>query len=55
MQDFPNFVVMWMQFLPQDPTKVLVTCADSQVRIIEGLNVIGKYKGTYLILFIHFM
>ncbi|GFP94773.1 WD repeat-containing protein 44 [Phtheirospermum japonicum] len=33
------------QFLPQDPTKVLVTCADSHVRIIDGLNVIGKYKG----------
>ncbi|KAI3457979.1 hypothetical protein Pfo_014642 [Paulownia fortunei] len=33
------------QFLPQDPSKVLVTCGDSQVRIIDGLNVIGKYKG----------
>ncbi|KAL7106866.1 hypothetical protein ACP275_06G019300 [Erythranthe tilingii] len=33
------------QFLPQDPSKVLVTCADSQVRIIDGVNVIGKYKG----------
>ncbi|KAK6155563.1 hypothetical protein DH2020_009811 [Rehmannia glutinosa] len=33
------------QFLPQDATKVLVTCADSQVRIIDGLNVVGKYKG----------
>ncbi|KAL3630718.1 hypothetical protein CASFOL_023702 [Castilleja foliolosa] len=33
------------QYLPQDPTKVLVTCADSHVRIIDGLNVIGKYKG----------
>ncbi|CAA0813037.1 Transducin/WD40 repeat-like superfamily protein [Striga hermonthica] len=33
------------QFLPQDPTKVLVTCADAHVRIIDGLNVIGKYKG----------
>ncbi|KAL6508290.1 hypothetical protein OROHE_021832 [Orobanche hederae] len=34
------------QFLPQDPTKVLVTCADSHVRIIDdGLNVVRKYKG----------
>jgi hypothetical protein len=23
----------------------MVTCADSQVRIIEGLNVVGKFKG----------
>jgi len=23
----------------------MVSCADSQVRIIEGVNVIGKYKG----------
>ncbi|PIN14455.1 WD40 repeat-containing protein [Handroanthus impetiginosus] len=33
------------QFLPHDLSKVLVTCADSQVRIIDGLNVVGKYKG----------
>ncbi|KAJ1388505.1 WD40/YVTN repeat-like-containing domain superfamily [Sesbania bispinosa] len=32
------------QFLPQDSNKVMVTCADSQVRILDGLNVIGKYK-----------
>ncbi|XP_051142578.1 uncharacterized protein LOC127259343 [Andrographis paniculata] len=33
------------QFFPQDPSKVLVASADSQVRIIEGMNVICKYKG----------
>ncbi|KAL6526996.1 hypothetical protein OROGR_016086 [Orobanche gracilis] len=33
------------QFLRQDPSKILVTCADSKVRIIDGMNVIGKYKG----------
>lgn len=39
-----------MQFLPHDPTKFLVTSADSQVRIVDGgLNVIEKYKGMYLI------
>ncbi|XP_025612675.1 uncharacterized protein [Arachis hypogaea] len=32
------------QFFPQDCNKVMVTCADSQVRILDGLNVIGKYK-----------
>lgn len=43
---FPSFIIMRMQFLPQDPSRVLVTSADSQVRIIDGVNVIGKYKGT---------
>ncbi|KDP23830.1 hypothetical protein JCGZ_00073 [Jatropha curcas] len=33
------------QFCPQDRTKVMVTCADSQVRILQGLNVIYKYRG----------
>lgn len=33
------------QFLPQDSSKVMVSCADSQVRILQGPNVIGKYKG----------
>ncbi|KZV31016.1 WD repeat-containing protein 44-like [Dorcoceras hygrometricum] len=33
------------QFLPQDPSKVLVTCADSQVRLLNGMDVIIKYKG----------
>ncbi|XP_011024872.1 PREDICTED: WD repeat-containing protein 44-like isoform X3 [Populus euphratica] len=32
------------QFSPQDSTKVMVSCADSQVRILQGLDVIGKYK-----------
>lgn len=35
------------QFLPQDPTKVLVSCADSHVKIIDGINVVGKYKGPW--------
>ncbi|XP_019189062.1 PREDICTED: WD repeat-containing protein 44-like [Ipomoea nil] len=34
-----------IQFVPSDPSKVMVTCADSDVRIINGINVIGKYKG----------
>ncbi|GLU21291.1 hypothetical protein SLE2022_374370 [Rubroshorea leprosula] len=36
-----------LQFLPQDSSKVMVTCADSQVRILQGLNVIAKYKGLH--------
>ncbi|CAL9008898.1 unnamed protein product [Prunus brigantina] len=33
------------QFFPHNPSKVMVTCADSQVRILHGLNVVGKYAG----------
>ncbi|PON81233.1 Guanine nucleotide-binding protein, beta subunit [Trema orientale] len=33
------------QFSPQDSSIVMVTCADSQVRVLHGLNVIGKYRG----------
>ncbi|MED6171935.1 hypothetical protein PIB30_045554 [Stylosanthes scabra] len=33
------------QFLPQDSNKVMVTCADSKVRILDGLNVVSKYEG----------
>ncbi|KAK3008532.1 hypothetical protein RJ639_013271, partial [Escallonia herrerae] len=34
-----------LQFFPQDPSKVMVTCADSLVRILHGTDVIGKYRG----------
>ncbi|XP_071929362.1 uncharacterized protein [Coffea arabica] len=34
------------QFFPKDPSKVIVTCADSQVRILSGSNVIRKYRGS---------
>ncbi|KAL3650574.1 hypothetical protein CASFOL_006977 [Castilleja foliolosa] len=41
----PSKRITSFQFLPQDPSKILVTCADSKVRIIDGMNVIGKFKG----------
>ena len=34
-----------MQFFPQDPSKVMISCADSQVRILQGVNLISKFKG----------
>ncbi|CAL9243382.1 unnamed protein product [Arabidopsis halleri] len=40
-----NKRITGFQFLPQDPSKVLVVSADSKVRIIQGNNVVGKYKG----------
>ncbi|KAF8413358.1 hypothetical protein HHK36_001338 [Tetracentron sinense] len=33
------------QFSPSDPSKVMVTSADSQVRILHGVDVICKYRG----------
>lgn len=36
------------QFFPHNPSKVMVTCADSQVRILHGLNVVGKYAGMHI-------
>ncbi|XP_054798041.1 uncharacterized protein LOC129303060 [Prosopis cineraria] len=41
----PGRGITGFQFLPHDSSKVMVTCADSQVRILDGPNVIGKYKG----------
>lgn len=33
------------QFSPSDPTRLMVTSADSQVRILHGVDVICKYRG----------
>lgn len=41
----PGRGITGFQFLPQDFNKVMVTCGDSQVRIVEGLNVVSKFKG----------
>ncbi|CAK9146535.1 unnamed protein product [Ilex paraguariensis] len=37
--------IIGFEFFPQDSSKVMVTSADSQVRILYGVNVIGKYRG----------
>ncbi|KAI3693709.1 hypothetical protein L1987_76659 [Smallanthus sonchifolius] len=33
------------QFCPVDSRKVIVSSADSQVRILYGINIVGKFKG----------
>ncbi|XP_035842889.1 WD repeat-containing protein 44-like [Helianthus annuus] len=33
------------QFCPTDSRKVIVSSADSQVRVLCGINVVGKFKG----------
>jgi len=43
-----NKRITGFQFLPQEPTKVLVVSADSKVRILQGNNVVRKYKGMFL-------
>lgn len=38
--------VTGFQFCPSDSSKVMVTSADSQVRVLSGVNVMCKFKGT---------
>ncbi|XP_057462455.1 uncharacterized protein LOC130752656 [Actinidia eriantha] len=33
------------QFSPSDPNRLMVSSADSQLRILRGIDVIGKYRG----------
>ncbi|CAH8384435.1 unnamed protein product [Eruca vesicaria subsp. sativa] len=40
-----NKRITGFQFLPKDPSKVLVVSADSKVRILQGNDVVRKYKG----------
>ncbi|KAK4759094.1 hypothetical protein SAY87_020395 [Trapa incisa] len=37
--------IIGFEFFLEDPSKVMVTSADSQIRILQGVNVIGRYKG----------
>ncbi|CAN8244435.1 unnamed protein product [Cochlearia groenlandica] len=39
-----NRRITGFQFLPQDPSKVMVVSADSKVKILQGNNVVRKYK-----------
>ncbi|OVA06324.1 WD40 repeat [Macleaya cordata] len=41
----PGKRITGFQFFPSDPTKLMVTSADSQVRILDGVDVICKYRG----------
>ncbi|CDY47074.1 BnaA03g12240D [Brassica napus] len=42
----PNKRITCFQFLPQDPSKVFVVSADSKVRILQGSDVVRRYKGS---------
>lgn len=43
-----NVMFSYLQFCPSDPTKLMVSSADSQVRILHGIDVIGKVQGESL-------
>ncbi|KAJ1700669.1 hypothetical protein LUZ63_000448 [Rhynchospora breviuscula] len=34
-----------LQFAPENPSQVLITSADSQIRVFDGLNMIHKFRG----------
>ncbi|RWR86875.1 POC1 centriolar protein B-like protein isoform X1 [Cinnamomum micranthum f. kanehirae] len=38
-------MITGFQFFPEDPHRVMITSADSKVWILDGLDVIHKYKG----------
>ncbi|KAF7137722.1 hypothetical protein RHSIM_Rhsim07G0002600 [Rhododendron simsii] len=40
-----NVMFSYLQFCPSDPTKLMVSSADSQVRILHEIDVIGKVQG----------
>ena len=40
-----NSLISIIQYCPSDPRKLLVTSADSQIRILDGIDVVSKYKG----------
>ncbi|XP_026427482.1 WD repeat-containing protein 44-like [Papaver somniferum] len=42
---FPGNRITGFQFSPSDARNLMVTSADSQIRILDGLKVISKYKG----------
>nr|DAD36200.1 TPA_asm: hypothetical protein HUJ06_006840 [Nelumbo nucifera] len=45
----PGKRITGFQFSPSDPSKLMVTSADSQVRILDGFDVICKYRGGRLV------
>lgn len=53
VEDISAFIQIFLttsclfQFCPSDSSKVMVTSADSQVRILSGVNVMCKFKGEH--------
>lgn len=43
--------ILFLQFSPSDPSKLMVSSVDSPVHIISGVDVICKFKGTPILFF----
>ncbi|KAJ8632350.1 hypothetical protein MRB53_025686 [Persea americana] len=41
----PSKRIIGFQFSPSDPGKVMVASADSQIRVLDGVDIIYKYRG----------
>ena len=37
-----------IQYAPGNPSEVLVTSADSQIRVFDGVTMVQKFRGTVL-------
>ncbi|KAK9093904.1 hypothetical protein Scep_025373 [Stephania cephalantha] len=42
---YPGRKITGLQFSPSEPSKLMVTSSDSQIRILDGIKVIRKYRG----------
>ena len=40
--------VIHIQYAPGNPSEVLVTSADSQIRVFDGVTMVQKFRGTVL-------
>lgn len=41
----PAMEWIWVQFAPGNPAEVLVTSADSQIRVFDGVTMVQKFRG----------
>lgn len=44
-KNLTGFASSQSQFAPNNPSEVLVTSADSRIRIVDGSQVVQKFKG----------
>lgn len=42
-------MVQFLQFTHEDSQRVMITSEDSKVRILDGVDIVHKYKGTRVI------
>lgn len=42
---YPLFIFTNLQFAPGSTSEVLITSADSRVRVVDGIDLVHKFKG----------